>query len=48
MHLNQGETDREEIGRGVRHGCCMSLILFNLHEESLMKEALAEVEDFKI
>jgi Reverse transcriptase (RNA-dependent DNA polymerase). len=48
LRLNQGETDREEIGRGVRQGCCMSPILFNLYEEYLMKEALAEVGDFKI
>ena len=46
--LNQGETDIVKIGRGVRQGCCMSPILFNLYGEYLIKEALAEVGDFKI
>ena len=46
--LNQEETDSVKIGRGVRQGCCMSPILFNLYGEYLMKEALAEVGDFKI
>ena len=44
---NQGESDRMQIGRGVRQGCCMSSILFNLYGEYLMKEASAEVGDFK-
>ena len=46
LHLDQGETDNVKIGRGVRQGCCMSPILFNLYGEYLMKEALAEVGDF--
>ena len=48
LRLNQGESDCVNIGRGVRQGCCMSSILFNLYGEYLMKEALAEVVDFKI
>ena len=48
LHLNQGETDSVKIGRWVRQGNCMSPILFNLYAEYLMKEALAEVGDFKI
>ena len=48
MHLNQGETVSVQIGRGVRQGYCMSPILFNLYGEYLIKEALAEVGDFKI
>jgi len=37
-----------EIGRGVREGCCMLPILFNLQEEYLMKKAVTDVADFKI
>ena len=48
LRLNQGETDCVKIGRGVRQGYCMSPILFNLHGEYLMKDALTEVGDFKI
>ena len=48
LRLNRGETENVEIGRGVRQGCCMSSILFNTYGEYLMKEALAEVEGFKI
>ena len=48
ISLNQGEPDKVKIGRGVRQGSCMSPILFNLYGEYLMKEALAEVGEFKI
>ena len=45
LRLNQGKTDNVQIGRGVRQGCCMSPILFNLYE---VKDALTEVGDFKM
>ena len=48
LRLNQGETNSVNIGRGVRQGCCMSPIVFKLYGEYLMKEAWAEVGDFKV
>jgi len=37
-----------KTGREVRHGCCLSPILFNLYSECLTKEALEGSGDFKI
>jgi len=37
-----------KIGRGVRQGCCLSPIVFNLYSECLTKEALDGFGDFKI
>ena len=32
-------TDWFQIGKGVRQGCILSLCLFNLHEEYIMRNA---------
>ena len=46
--LNRGETRSMKIWRGVRKGCYLSPILFNLYSECLTKEALEGFGDFKI
>ena len=48
VRLERGETRSVQIGRGVRQGCCLSPILFNLYSECLTKEALDGLGDFNI
>ena len=45
---NRGETRSVKIGRGVRQGCCLSPILFNVYSEYLTKETLEGSGDFII
>ena len=46
--LDRGETRSVQTGRGVRQGCCLSPILFNLYSKCLTKEALDGLGDFNI
>ena len=48
VRLDRGETRSVQIGRGVRQGCCLSPILFNLYCEVLNKEAVDGLGDFNI
>jgi hypothetical protein len=46
--LDQGNLRSVKIGRGVRQGCSLSLILFNLYSKYLTSEAVVAFGDFKI
>jgi len=48
VRLDRGETRSVQIGRGVRQGCCLSPLLFNLYSECCTQEALNGLGDFNI
>ena len=48
VRLNREEIRSVQTGRGVRQGCCLSPILFNLYSECLTKEVLDGLGDFNI
>ena len=37
------DSEPGEIGRGVRQGCLLSLLLFSIYKEMMMIEAMADV-----
>ena len=39
VRTRQGKTDWFKIGKGVRQGCILSLCLFNLYAEYIMRNA---------
>jgi hypothetical protein len=46
--LDRGVTKRVKTGRGVRQGCCLSPLLFNLYSEYVSQEALEGLGDFRV
>jgi hypothetical protein len=48
LKLDQEKTRCVKIGREVRQGCCLSLILINLYSEYLTKEATEGFGNFQI
>ena len=45
VRTGHGTTDRFQIGKGVCQGCILSLCLFNLHAEYIMRNAgLVEIK----
>jgi len=38
-------SEDNDIGRGVRQGCCISPMLFNIYAEAMMTEAMEGIEE---
>jgi Reverse transcriptase (RNA-dependent DNA polymerase) len=45
VKIQQEFSEEGEIGRGVRQGCCMSPLLFNIYAEAMMVEAMEGIEE---
>jgi hypothetical protein len=45
VKIQQEFSDESEISRGVRQGCCMSPLLFNIYAEAMMMGAMEGTEE---
>ena len=45
IRIENKESEPAYIGRGVRQGCILSPILFSIYTETIMKEALEDIEE---
>lgn len=45
VRIQQELSKEGEIGRGVRQGCCLSPVLFNIYAEDMMSKAMDGVEE---
>src|SRR5438132_7472615 len=45
VRIQQEYSDEGEIGRGVRQGCSLSPLLFNIYAEAVMVEVMEGIEE---
>lgn len=46
--MNRVETKIAFVARGVRQGCSLSSITFNMYGKCLLKEGVEGLEDFEV